>query len=364
MTDHLFSPIRLRDLTLANRIAVSSMAQQSSVDGNAQDWHMMHLGQFAVSGAALVMVEGTSVSKQARGSPSSMGLFSDDNEAALGRVVSFCKDAGDAAMGIQLSHSGRKKMVGLPADLREKLIAGGAEWEAVAPSPIPWDNESVVPCELDEAGMAEIKAAFVQAAGRADGAGFDLIEIQGGHGYLVHEFLSPITNRRTDAYGGSLDNRLRFPLELFDAVRAAWPAGKPMGIRLSATDYVEGGWDLEGTLALAGELAARGCDFIDTSAGGLDPSQVIEVGPGYQVEFAAAIKRQADLAVISVGLINQAHQADQIIRSGQADMVALGRAMLFNPRWPWHAAIELGAQAPVPKKYTRAHPALLGWAAG
>ncbi|MDP6174322.1 MAG: NADH:flavin oxidoreductase/NADH oxidase [Rhodospirillales bacterium] len=364
MTDHLFSPIRLGGLELANRIVVSPMAQQSSVDGNAQDWHLMHLGQFAVSGAALVMVEGTSVSKQARGGPGSMGLYSDDNQAALGRVVSFCKTAGDAAMGIQMGHSGRKKMVGMPQELREKLMASGPEWDVVAPSAIAWDNQAVLPRALDEAGMAEIKETFAQAAIRADTAGFDLIEIQGAHGYLVHEFLSPLTNQRDDGYGGSLENRMRFPLELFETMRTAWPASKPLGIRLSATDWIEGGWDLEGTLALAKELEKRGCDFIDASTGGLDPSQVIQVGPGYQVEFAAEIRRQTNITVISVGLINEPAQADQIIRSGQADMVALGRAMLFNPRWPWHAAVELGHKAPAPKKYARAHPAMGDWAGG
>lgn len=357
MPSHLFEPIQFRDLTLANRIAVAPMAQNSAVDGCAQDWHVMHLGQFAISGVGLVISEGTSVSPSGRSSHGSLGLYSDASEAALARVVGFCKAVGGTAMGLQMGHSGRKSSRPLAWDFGAgPLLPENGGWEIEAPSAVPWDNASPVPKALDEAGMARIKAEFVACAERAHRAGFDLIELHAAHGFLLHQFLSPITNRRDDGFGGALAQRMRYPLAVFEAVRAAWPAEKPLGVRVSATDWIDGGWDLESTVAFATELAGLGCDFVDASSGGIDPAQAPRPGPGYQVPFAAAIREGSGLPTMAVGMITEPAQAETILATGQADMVALARGMLLNPRWAWDAADALGAEAPFPKAYFLARP--------
>jgi NADPH2 dehydrogenase len=360
MTSKLFAPISLRGVELANRIVVSPMCQYTARDGTVDDWHLMHLGQFAVSGAGLVFVEATGVEPEGRISPGCPGLYSDENQAGLARVVEFCRSYGSAKIGLQIAHAGRKASTNLPWLGGKPLPAGNGGWETVAPSALPYGPGWLTPGALDGDGLARIKGAFVQAAERALGIGFDVIEIHAAHGYLLHQFLSPLSNRRTDDYGGSLENRMRFPLEVFEAVRDAWPGDRPLGIRISASDWIDGGWDLESSVALALALEARGCDFIDASSGGLAPAQAVEAGPGYQTGFAAEIKRRSGLTTIAVGLITEPRQAETIVRSGQADMVALARMMLFNPRWPWHAAEALGARAAFPPQYQRSHPSLQG----
>ncbi len=359
MPSHLFSPIRIRSLELANRIVVAPMCQYSADDGDMTDWHLMHLGQFAVSGAALVFIEATGVEAAGRITPGCIGLYSDANEAAMARVVGFFRDYGNARIGIQLAHAGRKASTAVPWRGDAPLANNGA-WQTFAPSACPYTDGWPTPVALDDSGLERVKQAFVDAASRAARIGFDVIEVHSAHGYLLHEFLSPLSNRRDDAYGGSLENRLRFPLEVFEAVRAVCPDDLPVGVRVSTTDWVEGGWDLEGTVVYAQALADRGCDFIDVSSGGNSPDQKIADGPGYQTAFAGSVRRATRLTTIAVGQITDARQAETIIASGQADMVALARGMLYDPRWPWHAAEVLGAEAAFPPQYMRAHPTLKG----
>lgn len=358
MTSRLFSPITLRGLTLPNRIVVSPMCQYSAVDGTVGDWHIMHLGQFAVGGAGLVMVEASGVEAAGRISPGCVGLYSDDNEAALARVIKFCREHSNAKIAIQLAHAGRKASVAVPWKGGASLTPETGAWQTYGPSAVPFAPGWHTPQALDTAGLARIKAAFVQAAERAARLGFDLVELHAAHGYLMHSFLSPISNKRTDNYGGSLKNRMRFPLEVFEAVRKVWPADKPLGMRVSASDWVPGGWNIEGTVALAKELKARGCDFMDVSSGGNAHDQKIDLGPGYQTHFSAAVRREAEMATMAVGLITEPIQAETILKTGQADMIALARGLLYDPRWPWHAAAALGDKAYCPPQYYRAHPTL------
>ena len=360
MSSLLFSPVDLRGLTLANRIVVSPMCQYSAHDGTVGDWHIMHLGQFAVSGVGLVMVEATGVEPQGRITPGCVGLYSDENEAALARAAAFCRAYGNAKIGIQLAHAGRKASADLPWRGGKPLPPEDGAWRTVGPSAVPFAPGWPAPAELDRDGLARIEAAFVRAAERAQRIGFDLIEIHAAHGYLLHSFLSPLSNRRDDAYGGSRDNRMRFPLEVFEAVRAVWPTDKPLGIRVSASDWVDGGVTVEDTVAFAEALKDLGCDFLTASSGGNSPDQRIEAGPGYQVAFAAEVRRRTGLATMAVGQISAPQQAESILRSGQADLIAMARAMLFDPRWAWHAAVALGAQAAYPPQYQRAHPSLTG----
>ncbi|MDP6644126.1 MAG: NADH:flavin oxidoreductase/NADH oxidase [Rhodospirillales bacterium] len=356
----LFTPIKLRGLELGNRIVVSPMCQFSAVDGNMNDWHVMHLGNLAVSGAGLIIVEATGVELEGRITPGCTGLYSDDNEAAMKRVLDFCREHGNGGIGIQLAHAGRKASSAIPWDRFGALGQDDEDaYPTYAPSAVPYSDGWPTPAALDKAGLERVRGAFVQAAERADRMGFDLIEIHSAHGYLLHSFLSPISNQRDDEYGGSIENRMRFPLQVFDAIRAVWPENKPLGIRISATDWIEGGWDVAASVALAKELKARGCDFIDVSSGGISPAQSFsqdDLGPGYQSAFAAEVKRDSGMTTIAVGLITEPQQAEHIIRSGQADMIAMARGLLYNPRWPWHAARELGAEPDYPKQYRRAHP--------
>ena len=356
MTSALFSPITLRGLTLANRIAVSSMCQYNAQGGSANDWHLMHLGQFAMGAAGLVMTEATHVSPEGRITAKCLGLYSDDNERALKRVIDFCRQYGVTALGLQLAHAGRKASAHTPLDSGAPLGPDEDPWLTLAPSSLPYGPGWHAPRAMTEVDLAEVKAQFVAATERALRIGFDLLELHAAHGYLLHEFLSPISNRREDAYGGSLENRMRFLLELFEAVRRVWPEDRPLGVRVSATDYVEGGWTVEDTVALATELKAFGCDFLDISGGGLDPRQQIPLGPGYQVRFAEQVRREAGIPTWAVGMITRARQAETIVAGGQADMVAIARAMMFDPRWAWRAALELGAETPHSRMYARCHP--------
>jgi 2,4-dienoyl-CoA reductase-like NADH-dependent reductase (Old Yellow Enzyme family) len=354
----LFSPIALGPLKLSNRIAIAPMCQYSA-DGNgkATDWHMIHLGHLALSGAGLLILEATAVTQEGRISPDDLGLWSDQHAAALEPVIKAIRRHSPIKVAIQLSHAGRKASSAPPWE-------GGASiapdhdtgWQTVAPSAVPHSAGETVPLALDREGMDRIRDGFVAAARRAHALGLDGIELHGAHGYLLHQFLSPLSNLRTDAYGGSLENRMRYPLEVFAAVRAAVPREMAVGMRLSATDWVEGGWDLEQSVRLAQELEKLGSDFVHVSSGGLSPRQKIPVGPGYQIDFAKRIKQATGMATIGVGLITEAGQAERIIENGEADMVALARAMLFDPRWPWHAAAELGAQVSAPPQYWRSQP--------
>ena len=357
MSSALFQPIRLRGLALENRIMVSPMCQYSAVDGSMTDWHFAHLGMLSNSGAALLCFEMTDVEPIGRITPGCSGLYSDANEAALRRVVEFCRANGQAKLAIQLAHAGRKASTAAPWDARKSLSPEESGWQPVAPSAIPMGDGELVPRALTLAEIRTLVAKFADSVRRADRIGFDAIELHAAHGYLMHEFLSPLSNRRDDEYGGSLANRMRFPLEVVAAMRAAWPAHKPLGVRVSCTDWVEGGWDIEQTVALARELKKLGCDWIDCSSGGLVKNQSIPAGPGYQVPFSERIRKDAGIVTIAIGMITEARQAENIIAEGKADMVALARGFLWDPRWAWHAAVQLGATAHIPPQYLRARPA-------
>jgi len=352
----LFSPLSLGSLTLQNRIVVAPMCQYSAENGAATDWHLIHLGQLALSGAGLLIVEATAVSPEGRISPGDLGLYSEETETALERVIHGVKRYSDMPIAIQLAHAGRKASSHAPWDGGALIPKDSGGWTTLAPSALPHSPGEEPPAELDDAGLERIRKAFSSAATRADRIGFDAVELHAAHGYLLHQFLSPLSNQRKDAYGGSLANRMRFPLEVFDKVRLAFPKDKPVGARISATDWVGGGWDVEESLALCKELERRGCAYIHVSSGGLSPLQQIPAGPGYQVHLAERIRREVGIPVIAVGLITEPEQAETVVASGQADMVALARGMLYDPRWPWHAAAKLGAQIKAPRQYWRSQP--------
>lgn len=361
MDSQLFNPIKLRNLELTNRIIVSPMCQYSARDGIASDWHIMHLGQYAVSGVGLVLTEATGVVPEGRISPYCLGLYSDENEEALKRVVTFAREFGNSPIGVQLAHAGRKACTEPPWNGQAPVMPEDGGWQVVGPSAIPFSNASLMPKAMDKEDIEYVLQGFEQATKRAERLDLDCIELHAAHGYLMQSFLSPLSNKRDDEYGGCLENRMRFPLEVFERARAAWPEEKPMGMRISSIDWVDDGWQIEDSIALAKELEKRGCDFIVTSSGGATPDAAVVAGPGYQVSFAAEIKRTVtDMAVMAVGLITDPHQAESIIRSGQADMVALARGMLYNPHWTWEAAVALGQEAAYPHQYARCHPDLLG----
>jgi 2,4-dienoyl-CoA reductase-like NADH-dependent reductase (Old Yellow Enzyme family) len=356
---HLFSPITLGGLTLPNRIVIAPMCQYSASEGRATDWHLIHLGHLAFSGAGLLIIEATAVTPQGRISGNDLGLWSDETEAALAQVLDKVRHYSDMPIAIQLAHAGRKASSQVPWLGGGQCPPATGGWQTVAPSALPWTSGEQLPHALQHAELAEIRDAFVAAARRSQRLGIKMIEIHAAHGYLLHQFLSPLSNQREDEYGGSLENRMRFPLEVFEAVRAAVPSEIPVGIRISATDWVDGGWEIEQSVKFAQALKARHCAFIHVSSGGLSPLQQIPATPGYQVPFAARIRQETQLPTIAVGLITEAQQAEQIVASGAADMVALARGMLYNPRWPWHAAAELGAQIEAPRQYWRSQPASL-----
>lgn len=353
----LFDPLQLGALRLPNRIIVAPMCQYSAHEGSATDWHLMHLGQLALSGAGLLITEATAVSDVGRISPQDLGLYSDANEAALARVLAAVRAYSPIPVAIQLSHAGRKGSSRAPWDGGAQIAPDAPQgWQTEAPSAVPHAPGELAPAALDADGLARVRDAFVQAARRAARLGVDGLELHCAHGYLLHQFLSPLSNRRTDGHGGSLENRMRFPLDVFEAVRAAFPADKPVWVRVSATDWVPGGWDVESTIAFGHALKARGCAAIHVSSGGVSPLQKIALGPGYQVGFARQVKEAVGLPAVAVGLITEAQQAQDILARGDADAIALARAMLYDPRWPWHAAAALGAQVTAPKQYWRCQP--------
>ena len=352
----LFTPYQLGPLSLVNRIAIAPMCQYSAENGNATDWHMIHLGHLALSGAGVLMTEATAVSPEGRISAEDLGLWSDANQQALGKVVQAIRRHASMPLIVQLGHAGRKASSRAPWQGGNCVHLSEGGWQTVAPSALAHAPGETVPIALDEAGLLQVKAAFVAAAKRVHALGIEGIELHGAHGYLLHQFLSPLANQRTDAYGGSLENRMRFPLEVYEAVRAAVPASVAVGMRISATDWVDGGWEIEQSVRFAHALKRLGADFIHVSSGGVSPQQQIPLSPGYQVGFAERIKAETGMPTISVGLITEAQQAEDIVAGGQSDMVALARAMLFDPRWPWHAAAKLGAQVQAPPQYWRSQP--------
>lgn len=352
----LFSRFKLRGLEFKNRIFVSPMCQYSAHDGMADTWHMVHLGSRAVGGAGLVMVEATAVVPEGRISPHDMGIWSDRHAEALAPIARFIREQG-AAPGIQLAHAGRKGSTDAPWFSRGPLVLENGGWQVVAPSAVPFSPGSPQPSVLSVAEMDGIVAAFAAAAKRGLAAGFEVVEIHMAHGYLLHEFLSPLSNRRNDTYGGSLENRARFPLRVAQAVREVWPQNLPFFVRISATDWVEGGWDLAQSLQLCLWLKEAGVDLIDCSSGGLTPDAKIPAGPGFQTPFAAAIRQELGIAVGAVGLITAPEQAEQIVATGSADAVFLARELLRDPYWPLHAAKILGTEVQWPVQYERAKPA-------
>jgi 2,4-dienoyl-CoA reductase-like NADH-dependent reductase (Old Yellow Enzyme family) len=351
--DHLFAPLQQRSLTLPNRIVCSPMCQYSATDGFASDWHLVHLGSRAVGGAGLIITEAAAVSPEGRISSHDLGIWKDEHIQQLARVTTFLREHGSVP-GMQLAHAGRKASVTVPWEGQHMISPGEGGWEnVVGPSAERYSERYALPQALDRAGMDKVVADFAAAAQRAVKAGFLLVEVHAAHGYLAHEFLSPLSNKRTDEYGGSLANRARFPLEIIRAVRSGFPEDLPVWVRLSVTDWVEGGLSVDDAVEFAKLVKAEGIDLIDVSSGGNDPRQQIPVGPGYQVAFAERIRREVGIATGAVGMITDPAQADQIIRTGQADLVLLARELLRDPYWPIHAADALQHPASWPKQYER-----------
>jgi 2,4-dienoyl-CoA reductase-like NADH-dependent reductase (Old Yellow Enzyme family) len=350
----LFTPLPLRSVTLRNRVAVSPMCQYSAEDGRANDWHMVHLGSRAVGGAGLIVFEATAVEARGRISPADLGLWEDAQVEPLARIVRFVESHG-AVSCLQLAHAGRKASVRAPWDEGgAPLGEGNGGWPVVGPSALPFDTGHPVPAALDAAGLRDVTRAFADAARRALAAGFRALELHAAHGYLLHEFLSPLSNRREDAYGGSFAGRTRLLREVLAAVREVWPERLPLLVRVSATDWAEGGWDVPECVELARDLRGLGVDLVDVSSGGLVPTAKVPAGPGYQAAFAERIRREAGIATGAVGMITSPEQAEHTLRSGQADLVLLARALLRDPYWPLHAARRLRAEVTWPKQYGRA----------
>jgi 2,4-dienoyl-CoA reductase-like NADH-dependent reductase (Old Yellow Enzyme family) len=353
----LFTPFRVGALELRNRIVIAPMCQYSAVDGCMTDWHVIHLGHLALSGAALLTIEATAVLPEARITYADVGLWNDATEAAIGRTLESVRRWSDIPIAIQLAHAGRKASTEVP-------WKGGVQippdhpngWQTFAPSAIPFEDGQRPPVALDRDGLTRVREAFAAAAQCAARLGIDAVQLHCAHGYLLHEFLSPLSNRRDDEYGGSLENRVRFPLEVFDAVRVAFPADRAVSMRVSGTDWADHGWDIDQTIAFAQALEAHGCAAIHVSSGGLTPAQQIPVGPSYQVPLARAVKKATHMPVIAVGLITEFEQAEAIVGTGDADLIALARTILYNPRWPWHAAAHFGAQVKAPDQYLRSQP--------
>lgn len=353
----LFSAVDVGGLKLKNRIVIAPMCQYSAEDGKTTDWHLMHLGNLALSGAGLLTLEATAVSPEGRITYADVGLYSDECEAALGRTLEGVRRWSDMPIAIQLAHAGRKASSDLPWKGGAQLAPTHSNgWQTVAPSALPFGPEDNPPTAMDKAELARIRDAFVEAARRSARLGIDAVQIHAAHGYLLHEFLSPLSNQRDDEYGGSLENRMRFPLEVFDAVRAVFPADRPVSVRVSGTDWLEPGWDVEQTIAFTLELQKRGCSAIHISSGGLDARQAIPIGPNYQVPLARAVKAAVNIPVVAVGLITEFEQAEAILATGDADIVALGRTILYDPRWPWHAAAHFGERIEVAPQYLRCQP--------
>jgi 2,4-dienoyl-CoA reductase-like NADH-dependent reductase (Old Yellow Enzyme family) len=356
MSSILFSPLNLRRITLRNRIVVSPMCQYSSEDGFATNWHLVHLGSRATGGAGLVFTEATAVEARGRISPQDLGIWKNEHIAKLREITDFIKSQG-AVPGMQLAHAGRKAATRRPWEPGPKVLSKSeGAWEIIGPSPIPFDVEYQVPHELTPKEMEDVAQAFVDGAKRAFQAGFQVIEVHAAHGYLLHEFLSPLSNQRKDEYGGSFENRIRFPLEVIQKVRQAWPEELPLFVRISATDWMEGGWNLEESVEFAKILKKIGVDLIDCSSGGLHPAAQVPAVPGYQVPFARKIRSEAGIAAGAVGFITKPEQAETILQDGAADVVVIARELLRNPYWPLHAAKALGEDLPNlwPPQYLRA----------
>ena len=351
---HLFSTLRIREVSLRNRIGVSPMCEYSSVDGFANDWHLVHLGSRAVGGAAMVMTEAAAVLPEGRISPQDLGVWADHHIPMLSRIFRFIDEHG-AVPGMQLAHAGRKASTAAPWNGGGALDESTQGWRPIfGPSAIPFSPASITPQPLDEAGIARVVRAFAEAARRAREAGARILEIHSAHGYLLHEFLSPLSNTRDDCYGGSFENRTRVLREVVQAVRHAWPATLPLFVRISATDWAEGGWTIGDSVCLAKQLQPLGVDLIDCSSGGAVPNVTIPAGPGFQVPFAERIRKEAGISTAAVGMITSPEQADHILRTGQADMVFLARELLRDPYWPLRAADQLHQGGPWPKQYLRA----------
>jgi len=351
----LFSPLTIRNLTLRNRIGVSPMCQYSAKDGFANDWHLVHLGSRAIGGAGLVILEASAVSPEGRISAEDLGIWNDEHIPMLKRITDFIHEHGSAA-GVQLAHAGRKSSSAAPWNGGGHISEQEGGWKTFAPSAVPFQQGTEAPSALDKAGIEKVKADFRSAVKRALLAGFKIIEIHAAHGYLLHQFLSPLSNLREDEYGGSFDNRIRLLLEVISEVQQVWPEENPLFVRISATDWVDGGWAPEESLRLCGILKTSGVDLIDCSSGGLSPKQQIPVSPGYQVPFAASIKTQTNVLTAAVGLITGAQQAEDILKEGKADLIFLARELLRDPYFPLHAATQLNEEVKWPVQYERAKP--------
>ena len=353
----LFSPLRLGSLELPNRIVIAPMCQYSAEEGCMTDWHVIHLGHLALSGAAVLTIEATAVTAGGRITYADTGLYSDDCERAMSRVLQSVRRWSNIKLAVQLAHAGRKASTEVPWEGGRQIAPDQLHgWQTVAPSATPFQAGESAPISLDRDGLRDIRNAFAETAKRAARMGLDAVQIHGAHGYLLHQFLSPLSNWRDDEYGGSLENRIRFPLEVFEAVRTAFPSERPVTMRLSGTDYAEGGWTIDETVAFAKVLEQRGCSAIHVSSGGLTAAQRIPIGPSYQVPLARAVKAAVNIPVIAVGLITEFEQAEAIIGTGDADLIALARAILYDPRWPWHAAAHFGARVSAPSQYLRSQP--------
>jgi 2,4-dienoyl-CoA reductase-like NADH-dependent reductase (Old Yellow Enzyme family) len=353
----LFQPLTIASVTLANRIVIAPMCQYSAIDGCMSDWHLIHLGNLALSGAALLTIEATAVLPEGRITHADVGLWNDANEAALAATLTSIRRWSSMPIAIQLAHAGRKGSCEVPWRGGAQLAPDHPQgWQTLSASALPFAAHQQAPQALDRDGMVEVRDAFAAAARRAARAGIDAVQVHAAHGYLLHQFLSPLSNQRADKFGGSLENRMRFPLEVFDAVRAAFPAERPVTVRVSGSDWVPYGWNIEETSALAQALEARGCAAIHVSSGGLHSAQQVPAGPSYQVPLARAVKAEVNIPVIAVGLITDFDQAEAIIGTGDADLIALARTILYDPRWPWHAAAHLGASVTAPPQYLRCQP--------
>jgi 2,4-dienoyl-CoA reductase-like NADH-dependent reductase (Old Yellow Enzyme family) len=351
----LFSPIQIKDITLKNRIVVSPMCQYSSEDGFANDWHLVHLGSRAIGGAALIIQEASAVSPEGRISAGDLGIWKDEHIAMYQRITAFIQEHGCVA-GIQLAHAGRKASTTPPWEGGKQITSGPKSWTTVAPSAIPFHEGNEAPLALDKAGIQKVIADFKAAAVRSLTAGYKVIEIHAAHGYLIHQFFSPLSNQRTDEYGGSFENRIRILLEIIESIQEVWPAENLLFVRISATDWTEGGWTAEESVQLADLLKDKGVDLLDCSSGGLSEHQQIPIFPGYQVQFAERIKNETGMPTGAVGLITEARQAEEILEKGQADLIILARVLLRDPYFPLHAAFELGDEQPWPQQYDRAKP--------
>ncbi|MEY2459649.1 MAG: hypothetical protein QOG30_1479 [Acidimicrobiaceae bacterium] len=353
----LFTPLRVAGLELRNRIVIAPMCQYSAIDGCMTDWHVIHLGHLALSGAALLTIEATAVVPEGRITYGDVGLWSDATEEAIARTLQSVRRWSDIPISIQLAHAGRKASTELPwkggAHIRPHEPNG---WQTVAPSAVPYSETDNAPVALDAAGLERVRDGFAESARRAARLDLDAVQLHAAHGYLLHEFLSPLSNRRKDEYGGSLENRMRFPLEVFDAVRSVFPADRPVTVRISGTDWADDGWDIGQSVAFARALEQRGCGAIHVSSGGLTPHQKVPVGPSYQVPLARTVKEATSMPVVAVGMITDYEQAEAILGTGDADVIAIARAILYDPRWPWHAAAHFGAKVKAPKQYLRAQP--------